>query len=132
MAFTEEFKYLIVTSSLLNESVSVRSKSVARSNEPPPSSLSDHTERWNAAAYGLGFLIMIGANRASVNHLPGIRRTLHTTITSSLSMAATFMMYRNMVSINGMLVCDNHKVYSVTIFLSLFCRRGNHFDTAIL
>ncbi|KAH8556291.1 hypothetical protein BGW37DRAFT_471852 [Umbelopsis sp. PMI_123] len=96
MAFTEEFKYLIVTSSLLNESVSVRSKSVARSNEPPPSSLSDHTERWNAAAYGLGILIMIGANRASVNHLPGIRRTLHTTITSSLSMAATFMMYRNM------------------------------------
>ncbi|KAG2188848.1 hypothetical protein INT44_003988 [Umbelopsis vinacea] len=96
IAFTEEFKYLIVTSSLLNDNISVRSKSVVRMNEPSTSSMSEHVERWNAAAYGIGALVMVGANRTFANHLPNMRRTLHTTITSSLSAAATFMMYRNL------------------------------------
>ncbi|GAB5591486.1 hypothetical protein Unana1_06386 [Umbelopsis nana] len=96
IVFTEEFKYLIVTSSLLSENISMRSKSIARANEPSSSTMSNKPQNWDVAAYALGILLIIGTNRASLRHWPDMRRSLNTTITSSLSLSVTFMFYRNM------------------------------------
>lgn len=112
----------------------MRSKSIARANEPSSSTMSNKPQNWDVAAYALGILLIMGTNRASLRHWPDMRRSLNTTITSSLSLSVTFMFYRNMViKINLSLCLWRVDITSIVNFYNLFitCRDENHYDNAI-
>lgn len=129
IVFTEEFKYFIVTSSLLNDNISMRSKSVSRSMEPSTNRVSNNRQNWDIAAYTLSMLLLLGVNRVSSKHWPDMRRAVHTTITSSLSLSATFMLYRNIVSGRRWIHLEQWR--HMTNANGLLRRRGeNHFDNA--
>ncbi|KAG2182455.1 hypothetical protein INT43_007385 [Umbelopsis isabellina] len=95
LAFTEEFKYVIVTSSLLNERMSVRSKSIGRANDTTKPDISKVSQIWDVAGYALSMLLLIGANRKTVQHWQSFGQVAPVAVTSTISLSATFMVYRN-------------------------------------
>lgn len=98
LAFTEEFKYVIVTSSLLNERMSGRSKSIGRANDTTKPDISKVSHVRNVAGYALGMILLIGANRKTVQHWQSFGQVAPMAVTSTISLSATFMFYRNIVS----------------------------------
>jgi hypothetical protein len=98
LAFTEEFKYVIVTSSLLNERMSARSKSIGRAIDTTKPDISKVSHVWDMAGYALGAILLIGANRKTVQQWQSLGQVAPMAVTSTLSLSATFMLYRNIVS----------------------------------
>jgi hypothetical protein len=127
IVFTEEFKYLIVTSSLLDDNISARSKSIARSIETSKADANNNHYTWSVASYAVGIILLLGANRTT-KHWGVFSGVIPISLTSSLSLSATFLLYRDIVSQMIIWTCEKHEI---ELTLATFISNDNLWDDAM-